>query len=788
MSKTPVSNSLTSNTKKIIHKPNNSDFEKKSAMNAMNSQNCYEVQKEDSSTGSEGSDSIAPDTVNKNEEITIISTETPEEEKNVLLWVMNAMNAMNAMPLHTFIANIAHSTNFTNSFGGGALESVLEYFLLNNNNPVPYEVVAESVGKSTDSIRSPITRHGELFAEGEKDGMKKTIHLSEYGQQYCRDLIENYVKVQNNIKEKLSGKSKNKQSIDELTEKIRVIMSSIKPEIEGKIAIVDFMKLAEWDNELSEELLERPDEIMPLMVGEFGVGSVEEVRIKNLPQSESMPVERVRAKHVDKLVRIDGRCVSLSNVRPLVTNVKYECPACGTIISVKQIEKKIKEPSRCSCGRRSSFKELSQELVDEARVIIEDLQEKTDNANTQRIDGYIQNGLTLPEHIAVFTPGEELTVTGIVRRVVKKTSHGTESKLGLQIEIIDAEKIEEEVNVDTFTDEEIHQFRELSVKINQDGMKALTPSFAPDVHGYEPQKNAIILQCCTRRNEPKASSTRNKISMLMIGDPGIAKTVLGKFAVSITPHSKMAAGGGSSAVGITASVVKEDESMGGYRVEPGAMVLAKELLFLDEMNNITEDDKPKLQQGMSEQQISINKANLHVNLKVQGGMLATANPIKGHFVDGESFVKQFNISSPILNRFDAIFVMEDIISEERDHAIAEIMIKRRRNEIKPEYEKEFLRKFFVYVRSRPEPEINKEIMNKVKKIYSSSRKAKVLDVIINPRFIESLTRFMEASAKLRLSGEVENKDIERALEILKHSHFQTKEYKYFEAVEGVKAQ
>jgi len=373
-----------------------------------------------------------------------------------------------------------------------------------------------------------------------------------------------------------------------------------------------------------------------------------------------------------------------------------------------------------------------------------------------------------------------LNVIGIVREVKKITANGEENQMGLMVEIIHAEKIEEEVDVDTFTEEELNEFKELSDKINKKGLISVNKSFAPDVHGYEQHKNAIIMQCSTKRNDPSASSTRNKISMLMIGDPGIAKTVLGKFAVSITPHSKMAAGGGSSAVGITASVVKEDESLGGYRVEPGAMVLAKELLFLDEMNNITEDDKPKLQQGMSEQQISINKANLHVNLKVQSGILATANPINGHFIEGMNIFKQFNISSPIVNRFDAIFVMRDKADVKRDNAIAEIMIKRRRNEINPEYNKEFLRKFFVYIRAQPEPTISDSIIKKIQKIYSSSRQGTMTDVIINPRFIESLTRFMEASAKLRLSVRVEEKDIERSLEILSASHFSTRDWSHFQ--------
>jgi len=249
--------------------------------------------------------------------------------------------------------------------------------------------------------------------------------------------------------------------------------------------------------------------------------------------------------------------------------------------------------------------------------------------------------------------------------------------------------------------------------------------------------------------------------------------------MAVTPGSRKAAGGGSSAVGITASVVKEEESMGGYRIEAGALPLAKELLFLDEMNNLTDDDKPKLQEAMSEQMISINKANLHVNLKVTAGVLATANPEKGHFVEGIPYNKQFNIPSPILNRFDVIFIMKDIPNKDRDEAIADLMIKRKRGEIKPKYSIDDLKKFFAYVRNSEDPEITDEIANRLKSIYSSSRNKRNSDVIINPRFMEALNRMIEASAKMRLSKVVEEKDIERALDILSESHFKANEYKNF---------
>jgi len=264
-----------------------------------------------------------------------------------------------------------------------------------------------------------------------------------------------------------------------------------------------------------------------------------------------------------------------------------------------------------------------------------------------------------------------------------------------------------------------------------------------------------------------------------MGDPGIAKSVLAKFSIAITPGSREAVGGGSSAVGITASVVKEEENLGGYRVEPGALILAKEILLIDELNNLSDEDKPKLQEGMGQQSVTINKANLHVKLRVTAGILATANPKHGSFKSNENVISQFNIPSPIINRFDEIFTMKDNPEEKRDREIADKMIKRERGRIKPKYDPEFLKKFFVYVRNFCQPEIDDSISNKLQELYVKIRKQKTEDLIINPRFIEALTRLIKASAKIRLSNKIKDKDIKRALEILNKTHFQTSEYLKF---------
>ena len=251
---------------------------------------------------------------------------------------------------------------------------------------------------------------------------------------------------------------------------------------------------------------------------------------------------------------------------------------------------------------------------------------------------------------------------------------------------------------------------------------------------------------------------------------------MGNFAVSVTHGARRVVGGGSSAVGITASVIKEED---GWRVEPGAFVLARDLLFIDELNNLHDEDTPKLQEAMSEQSVTISKANLRMKMKVTAGALATANPIRGVFKDDEDLVKQFNLPLPIINRFDEIFIMRDNINEISDEAIASKMISRERGKIESKYSKEFLKKFFTYIKNFKEPKIDKEIAMRLKKLYSLLRRYKTSSININPRVNESILRLIKSSAKIRLSDEVEEKDIERALNILSKSYYNLPDYSVF---------
>lgn len=637
-----------------------------------------------------------------------------------------------------------------------------------------YKELAEILNEPESNVKATMNKDKDFFAEINKDGKTKYWDLSDLGVMYLHDLAKKKKEIDKQITYKLEKDKAEEEKIFNLKEEGRVVLDQVKKERIGNSVYIDFYDIAALSHSFADMLLDNPEDTFAIMNTYFEYEEVE-FRIKNIPSTSTVSIENLRDKHINKLICIEGRSVSMSSVMPQVVNAKFECPNCGSVISVLQPDINFREPKRCSCGRKGGFKLLSEMLNNISRIVLEDLQEKTDNPHTQRLTCLVKNELTNSENIKIFSPGNEIKMIGILKKV-PITKNGTKLTIySYQFDVVYAELSEKDIDIENFSQEDKIAIKELSDKIDKHGLLEIIESFAPEVHGYEHIKEALALQICNRRNRDNGEGIRNKSNILLIGDPGVSKSVLGNFVHKIIPGSRKAVGGGSSAVGITASVIKEDESIGGFRVEPGALVLAKDILFLDELNNLSDEDKPKLQEGMSESSVTVNKASLHVRLKVTAGILATANPKNGIFNREANYSEQFNIPTPIINRFDLIFIISDETNEKKDMCIAEKMIQRERKFIKPKYSIDFLKKFFVYIKNLPEPEIDDKATDLIKEVYKNARKYKTQHLLINPRFIEALIRLVKASAKIRQSSRVERKDISRAINILKKSHYNFEE-------------
>jgi len=178
------------------------------------------------------------------------------------------------------------------------------------------------------------------------------------------------------------------------------------------VVFLDFLNLTEYSNVLSDEIITNPEDTLRILeqaVEELGLVKNVRIRLKNIPDTHQIKIRNIRSKHLNELIVVEGLIRQASDVRPQVVNAKFECPSCGTIISVLQIEKKFREPSRCSCGRRGGFRLISKEMVDTQRLIVEESPESlTGGEQPKRINVFVKEDLVEPRMEEKTTPGAKV--------------------------------------------------------------------------------------------------------------------------------------------------------------------------------------------------------------------------------------------------------------------------------------------------------------------------------------------------------------------------------------------
>merc|ERR1719214_75391 len=193
-------------------------------------------------------------------------------------------------------------------------------------------------------------------------------------------------------------------------------------------------------------------------------------------------------------------------------------------------------------------------------------------------------------------------------------------------------------------------------------------SVAPSIKGSKKDvtdevKKAVacLLFGGSRNVLPDGTRRRGDINVLLLGDPSTAKSQFLKFAQNTAPIAVYTSGKGSSAAGLTAAVVRESGSNGGFALEGGAMVLADGgVVCIDEFDKMRPDDRVAIHEAMEQQTISIAKAGITTVLNTRCSVLAAANPTMGSFNAGMSSAEQMDFETTILSRFDMIFLVKDV--------------------------------------------------------------------------------------------------------------------------------
>ncbi|EKM53999.1 uncharacterized protein PHACADRAFT_97745 [Phanerochaete carnosa HHB-10118-sp] len=505
------------------------------------------------------------------------------------------------------------------------------------------------------------------------------------------------------------------------------------------------------------------------------------VRITDLPLSSSL--RDLRRSNLNNLVRVSGVVTRRTGVFPQLKYVKFDCRKCGAVLGpfYQDATKEVRISYCPNCESKGPFS------VNSEQTVYRNYQKMT----LQESPGSVPPG-RLPRHREVVLlwdlidsakPGEEIEVTGIYRNNFDASLN---SKNGFPVfsTIIEANHVnkkEDQFAAFRLTEEDEKEIRALA---RDDRIrKRIIKSIAPSIYGHEDIKTAIALSLFSgvSKNINRKHPLRGDINVLLLGDPGTAKSQFLKYVEKTAHRSVFATGQGASAVGLTASV-RRDPVTCEWTLEGGALVLAdKGTCLIDEFDKMNDADRTSIHEAMEQQSISISKAGIVTTLQARCAVIAAANPIRGRYNPTIPFQQNVELTEPILSRFDVLCVVKDAVDPVQDELLARFVVgSHLRSHPKFDADKDemnvgttldadvdTLRKYIMYAREKVRPKLYDMDQEKLSRLFADLRRESLAtgSYPITVRHLESMIRMAEASAKMALREYVRADDIDTAISV-----------------------
>ena len=594
------------------------------------------------------------------------------------------------------------------------------------------------------------------------------------------------------------------------------------------------------------------------------------VRLFNHPQARTAARD-LKAKELGRLVAVQGRVVRVGTPRPLVTAMDFACGKCGLVFTQGFPDGRFTLPSACpgqGCRSRTfAPNKASARCVDWQRVRLQEAAAlKGDKRDLGQIPRTVECELT-EDLVHCCRSGDSVTVTGIVKALPAEGGAGG-SKRGesLFLLYVDAVSLESRtrgvgaalssapeapvpesaeasgagngmldaalVPVDqTLTDRD-HEFAQrFAAEYGADTLRQLVYSLCPSIYGHSMEKTGLLLALFggvrKHAGDPVKAPVRGDVHVLLVGDPGMGKSQMLRAAAAAAPRGLYVCGNTTSAVGLTASVVR-DPVTGDHTFEAGAVVLADQgCCCIDEFDKMKAQHHALLQ-AMEQQEVSVAKAGLVSSLPARTSVLAAANPAGGNYNRGKTVQENLKMSPALTSRFDLVFVMMDRPDQAKDSALTEHVMAlhsgaadravaarnrlmgynvsslpdtaavgelnsqapaaepngglqgaslaarlmlRPGEELDEPLPKQLFRKYVAYARQTCHPHLSLEAKRALQDFYLVLRKqARGVDgSAVTARQLEALVRLSEARARVDLRTEVTGADARDAIEVVQSS-------------------
>lgn len=562
--------------------------------------------------------------------------------------------------------------------------------------------------------------------------------------------------------------------------------------------IVDFDDLILYDRDVAERLLEEPSKVLEAFSS--ALKSIVErenseyartvrkfyVRIRNPPKV--LKVREMCSDYIGKLVSVEGIVTRITRVDAKIVRAKFrhvtdlgdvhEFPYPPEETGMELTDRLDKPPYCLICHKPAKLELVIEgsEFVDWQKIVLQEKPEETPGGQIPRSIEAVLTG----DIVDSVRPGDRVVITGILR-VTPLTSQidkrGAKTVFSFYIDVNHVEVQEKMLEEIVITREDEEKIRELA----RDPWirEKIIASVAPGIYGHWDIKEAIALALFggTPKILNDGTRIRGDIHVLIIGDPGTAKSQLLQFAARIAPRGIYTSGKGSTAAGLTATVLR-DKLTGEYYLEAGALVLADGgLAAIDEIDKMREEDRTAIHEALEQQTVSIAKAGIVARLNARTTVVAAGNPKYGRYDPTQPISKNIDLPVTILSRFDLIFIVQDIPSEEYDRRLARhiLGIHTEADKARGFIDLQLLKKYVSYARRYVRPQLTPEASKLIEEFYTSLRKASltaeggVSAIAITPRQLEAIIRLAEAHAKMALKTKATIEDVEEAIRLVMSS-------------------
>ncbi|MGD0690609.1 MAG: minichromosome maintenance protein MCM [Candidatus Bathyarchaeia archaeon] len=543
--------------------------------------------------------------------------------------------------------------------------------------------------------------------------------------------------------------------------------------------IVDFEDLIAHDADLARSILDKPDEYLEYLDrSAWAQLKIEDpeyaeiikrlrVRFRKLPEKHSL--RKIGSENIGRLLSIDGIIVRSTSVKPLLLKAAFQCRKCNAMSYVEQAGTLMRGPGVCAHCRSKIFEfmEKMSTFMNSQEIRIQERPEDLPPGQLPRaVDIKLSEDL-----VDIARPGDRVSIIGIAR--AQQEFAGRKARLRTFELLLDANYVDimgKEVAVVEITPEDERLIRELA----KDPFihRKLIASLAPSIYGYGDIKEAVLylLFGGVPKRLPDGVSIRSEINVLLVGDPGVAKSQLLQYVARIAPRGLYTSGRGTTAAGLTAAVVREKS--GGMVLEAGALVLAdKGVACIDEIDKMRPEDRVAIHEVLEQHTVSVAKGGIVATLNARAAVLAAANPSLGRYDPYRNITDNISLPVTLLTRFDLLFIMKDVPEPDSDRRMSEHILTLHRLKTTPEEPPllpDLLRKYIAYAK-RVEPVLSEEAVNEIRQYYLKMRSmsgSTESPLVITPRQLEALVRLAEARARSFLRDRVEAEDARSIIRLM----------------------